>query len=215
MSAITPAPVLDYLSTLRPWPHPELELIAAEGAQAGLPIVDPHTGALLHTLTRAARAGRALEIGTAIGFSGLWIASALAPDGMLITLERDASRAAIARDHFARAGLADTATVMVGDASRYLRKVAGPFDLIFQDGDKQQYEPMLDRLIELLRPGGILVTDNVLWNGEVISGYIDAPIHEAGDTAAIAAYNQKLARDPRVFTTFLPVGDGAALSIKR
>ena len=215
MSAITPAPVLDYLSTLRPWPHPELELIAAAGAQAGLPIVDPHTGALLHTLTRVARAGRALEIGTAIGFSGLWIATALAPDGMLITLERDASRAAIARDHFARAGLADTVTVMVGDASRYLHKVSGPFDLIFQDGDKHQYEPMLNRLIELLRPGGILVTDNVLWNGEVISGYIDAPIHEAGDTAAIAAYNQKLARDPRVFTTFLPVGDGAALSIKR
>ena len=215
MSAITPAPVLDYLSTLRPWPHPELELIAAEGAQAGLPIVHPHTGALLHTLTRAARAGRALEIGTAIGFSGLWIATALAPDGMLITLERDTSRAAIARDHFARAGLVDTVTVMVGDASRYLHKVAGPFDLIFQDGDKHQYEPMLDRLIELLRPGGILVTDNVLWNGEVIPGYIDAPIHEAGDTAAIAAYNQKLARDSRVFTTFLPVGDGAALSIKR
>ena len=90
MSAITPAPVLDYLSTLRPWPHPELELIASEGKQAGLPIVDRHTGALLHTLTRAARAGRALEIGTAIGFSGLWIATALAPEGLLITLERDA-----------------------------------------------------------------------------------------------------------------------------
>jgi predicted O-methyltransferase YrrM len=215
MSAITPAPVLDYLSMLRSWPHPELEVIAAEGKRAGLPIVNPHTGALLHALTRAAGGGRALEIGTAIGCSGLWIATALAPDGMLITLERDAGRAAIARDHFAVAALADKVTVMVGDANRYLHKVAGPFDLIFQDGDKHQYAPMLDRLIGLLRPGGMLVTDNVLWNGEVIGGYIDAPIHEAADTAAIAAYNQTLARDPRVFTTFLPVGDGAALSIKR
>ena len=62
--------------------------------------------------------------------------------------------------------------MIVGDATRFLHKVAGPFDLIFQDSDKQLYEPMLDRLIELLRPGGLLVADNVLWNGEVIPGYV-------------------------------------------
>lgn len=215
MSAITPAPVLDYLGTLCSWPDPELEVIAAEGAQAGLPIVNPQTGALLHALTRTTGASRALEIGTAIGFSGLWIATALTAGGMLITLEREAERAAIARNHFAKAGADDKVSVMVGDASRYLHKVAGPFDLIFQDGDKQQYEPMLDRLIELLRPGGALVTDNVLWNGEVIDGYVETPVHDAVDTNAIAAYNQRLAHDPRVFTTFLAVGDGVALSIKR
>ena len=215
MSAITPGPVVEYLGNLRSWPHPELEVIASEGAQAGLPIVDPQTGSLLHALTRASGAGRALEIGTAIGFSGLWIASALSTSGILITLERDPQRAAIARDHFANAGVADKVSVMIGDASRYLHKIAGPFDLIFQDGDKRQYEPMLDRLVDLLRPGGVLVTDNVLWNGEVIPGYVGAPIHDAGDTAAIAAYNQRLSSDPRVLTTFLAVGDGVALSIKR
>lgn len=214
MSAITPAPVLDYLTTMRPWPHAELEGIAAEGAQAGLPIVDPQTGALLHALTRTSGAASVLEIGTAIGFSGLWIATALPAGGRLITLERDAGRAATARDHFAKAGLADQVSVMVGDASRYLHKVAGPFDLIFQDGDKHQYEPMLDRLIGLLRPGGVLVTDNVLWHGEVIPGYIDTPIHDARDTAAIAAYNQRLIRDARIFTAFLSVGDGVAVSVK-
>ncbi|MGH9175307.1 MAG: O-methyltransferase, partial [Vicinamibacterales bacterium] len=168
----------------------------------------------LHALTRTARATRALEIGTAIGYSGLWIATALPTGGLLITLERDAARAARARDHFAAAGENEKVSVMVGDASRYLHKVAGPFDLIFQDGDKAQYAPMLDRLVELLRPGGILVTDNVLWRGEVIPGYIDDPTHNAEDTAAIAAYNQRLAGDHRLYTTLLSVGDGAAISIK-
>lgn len=214
MSAITPAPVLDYLSTFRSWPHPELEAIAAAGAQAGLPIVDPQTGALLHMLTRAIGASRVLEVGTAIGFSSLWIATALTASGMLITLERDAGRAASAREHLAKAGAGEKVSVMVGDASRYLHKIAGPFDLVFQDSDKRQYEPMLDRLIELLRPGGVLVTDNALWSGEVIPGYVDTPIHDAVDTAAIAAYNHRLAADPRIFTTFLAVGDGVAISIK-
>ncbi len=214
MSAITPAPVLDYLAAHRHTPHPELDVIAAEGRSDGLPIVDPQTGALLHALTLAAGVRRVLEIGTAIGYSGLWIATALPADGQLITLERDAGRAARARDHFAAAGVAAKVSVMVGDASRYLHKIAGPFDLIFQDGDKHQYQPMLDRLIQLLRPGGTLVTDNVLWSGEVVPGYIEPPARDAADTAAIAAYNRTLVADTRLVTTLLPVGDGVAVSVK-
>ena len=102
MSVITPPPVRDYLASLRRLPHSELEVVAREGLAQDIPVVDPQTGALLHTIIRAARARRVLEIGTAIGYSGLWIATALPPDGQLITLERDASRAAIAREHFAR-----------------------------------------------------------------------------------------------------------------
>ena len=214
MTVITPVPIVEYLSGLRRTPHPELDVIAAEGRAAGLPIVDPQTGALLHALTRAARATRVLEIGTAIGYSSLWIATALAPGSQLITLERDAERAARAREHLVAAGVTDTVSVVIGDASRFLHKVAGPFDLIFQDGDKALYAPMLDRLVELLRTGGVLVTDNVLWRGEVVPGYIRDPTHKAEDTASIAAYNQRLANEPQLYTTFLPVGDGAAVSIK-
>ena len=214
MSAITPDAVLDYLTTLRRPPHPQLDAIAAEGRSAGLPIVEPQTGALLHAFTRAIGANRVLEIGTAIGYSGTWIATALPENGTLISLERDAARAARAREHFAAAGLAGQISVIVGDASRYLHKVAGPFDLIFQDGDKAQYEPMRPRLVELLRPGGVLITDNVIWSGEVIPGYIASPKHRSEDTEAIAAYNRNLAADSRLYTIFLQVGDGAAISIK-
>ena len=215
MRVILPAPVLDYLSTLARLPHPELGVVRAEGTAQGIPIVDAQSGALLHALTRASRAARVLEIGTAIGYSGLWIATALPADGMLITLERDRARAEVARAHFEAAGVSGRVTVMIGDATQYLHKIAGPFDLIFQDADKASYSPLLDRLIQLLRPGGALVTDNVLWSGEVVPGFVNPPKRSAADTAAIAAYNQNLAADARLFTTFLPIGDGVALSVKQ
>jgi predicted O-methyltransferase YrrM len=214
MSQITPTAIEHYLAGLSRLPHPELEVVSREGASTGLPIVHAATGALLHALARAMRSRRILEIGTAIGYSMLWLATALPADGMILTMERDEARAARAREHAAAAALADRVTVMTGDASRYLHKVAGPFDLVFQDGDKTSYGPMLNRLVALLRPGGALVTDNVLWQGEVVPGLVVPPVRDAADTAAIAEYNRRLASDSRLFTTFLPVGDGVAVSVK-
>jgi predicted O-methyltransferase YrrM len=214
MSDITPAPIVNYLASLTRLPHPHLAVVADEGRAADLPIVHQATGALLHALAQALGARRILEIGTAIGYSMLWLATALPEGGKILTLERDEARAARARHHAVAADVDDRVTVMVGDAARYLSKVAGPFDLVFQDGDKTQYEPMLDRLVSLLRPGGALVTDNVLWDGEVVPGFVLRPTRDATDTAAIAAYSRRLGADPRLFTTFLPVGDGVAVSLK-
>ncbi|MEO7132987.1 MAG: O-methyltransferase [Vicinamibacterales bacterium] len=214
MANITPQPVIDYLALLRRDPHERLAVIDHEGRGEGLPLVYPDTGALLHTLARACAARRVLEIGTAIGYSTLWMATALPPDGALITMEYDAGRAARAREHFAAAGYGDRISVIVGDATRFLHKVTGPFDLIFQDSDKQLYEPMLDRLIALLRPGGLLVADNVLWNGEVIPGYVTGKKYSEDDTAAIVSFSRKIGNDPRLYTSFLQVGDGVSVSVK-
>jgi predicted O-methyltransferase YrrM len=211
---ITPQPIAEYFSTLRRLPHAELEAIAAEGRAESLPIVDSQTGALLHVLTRCSAARRVLEIGTAIGYSGLWIATGLPADGMLITLERNAERAARARAHFEAAGMGARVSVMIGEADRHLHKVAGAFDLIFQDGDKHQYEPMLDRLVNLLRPGGVLVTDNALWSGEVVEGYVESPQRDEAETRAIRDYNRRLVADPRLYTTIVAVGDGVAISVR-
>jgi caffeoyl-CoA O-methyltransferase len=193
---------------------PLLIEIAAEGARRNLPLIDAEVGALLRVQAAAIGARRILEIGTAIGYSGIWLARALPPDGMLITMELDLKRAEEARKNFARADLAGRATVMAGDVSRMLRKVSGPFDLIFQDGDKQLYVPLLAKLIELLRPGGLLITDNVLWDGEVVPDFLPEPEREPGDTAAIAAYNQALATETRLLTTWLPLRDGVSISVK-
>ena len=214
MATLVHPAVVDYLAGLSGLPHPQLDVVAHEGHAEGLPIVLPDTGALLHALTRIGGARRVLEIGTAIGYSALWMATALPQDGLILSLERDAARAARARAHLRAAGMDTKASVMVGDATRFLHKVAGPFDLIFQDGDKPGYLTMLDRLHDLLRPGGILVTDNVLWSGAVVPGMTPGRMRDADDTAAIAAYNTRLAADARFYTVWLPIGDGVAVSTK-
>jgi predicted O-methyltransferase YrrM len=214
MGNITPQPIVEYLTPLRRDPHERLAAIDREGRAEGLPLVYPDTGALLHTLALASGARRILEIGTCIGYSTLWLATALPPDGSLITMEFDAARAARARDHFAAAGVADRVNVIVGDATRFLHKVAGPFDLVFQDSNKVLYEPMLDRLVSLLRPGGLLVADNILWNGEVVPGYVAQKKYSDEDTAAIVSFSKRLAADPGLYTSFLQVGDGVSVSVK-
>jgi predicted O-methyltransferase YrrM len=214
MTTLVHPAVVQYVTRLVRLPHPELEAVEHEGRAEGLPIVLPDTGALLHALVRLTGARRVLEIGTAIGYSTLWMATALPPDGQLISLERDAGRAARARAHAAAAGVDERVHVMVGDASRFLHKVAGPFDLIFQDGDKPGYLTALDRLWELLRPGGVLACDNVLWSGAVVPGMMPTQERSAEDTDALSTFNQQLSADTRFQTVWIPVGDGLSISTK-
>lgn len=216
MGQIVPDAVETYLASLNRQSDPVLREIARDGEPLGTLLIDPEVGALLRVLTLTTKATRVLEIGTAIGYSGVWIAGVLPKDGMLITMEIDESRAKIARDNFTRAGVSDRVNVVVGDAARMLHKIAGPFDLVFQDGDKKQYGPMLDTLVDLLRPGGLLVTDNVLWSGDVVPGFNRTPHHKhAGDTQAIAAYNERITSHPSLATSILPLRDGVAISVKR
>jgi predicted O-methyltransferase YrrM len=149
---------------------------------------------LLELLIRATRAGRILEVGAGRGASGLEIAAALPSDGRLITLERDAAAGLEARAAFAAAGLDRQVTVMIGDAVRYLHKIAGPFDFILQDSEPSQYGTLHDKLVPLLGPGAMLVTRRV---------------------AAAGDYNRLLAADARLTTAFLDIDDGLALSVKR
>ena len=215
MGRIVPDAVESYLVSINTLDDQLLKDIAAQGAAESLPLVDAEVGALLRVLAASVQATRILEIGTAIGYSGIWLAGMLPSDGLLLTLEKNADRAQIARKNFQRAGLADRVNVMIGDAARLLAKIAGPFDLIFQDGHKPMYGTLLDRLVELLRPGGLLITDNVLWDGEVVPGFVDTPQRDADDTRAIAEYNQQLGRHPLLMTSTVPLRDGVAISVKR
>ena len=215
MVQIVPEPVERYLSGLNRVTGQVLIDIAHEGAEQHLPLIDAEVGALLRVLAHALGATRMLEIGTAIGYSGIWLAGALPAGGMLLTMELDRERARTARANFERAGLADRASVIIGDAQRMIAKVSGPFDLIFQDGDESLYLPMLETLVARLRPGGLLISDNVLWDGEVVPGLVADPQRSAGDTLAIAEYNQRLNTHPQLMTTTVPLGDGVAISVKR
>lgn len=215
MGQIVADPVERYLSGLNRAGDEVLSDIARAGKEQQLPLVDAEVGALLRVLATAVDARRILEIGTAIGYSGIWMAGALPQNGMLLTLEKDPDLARTARANFERAGLASRASVIIGDAQVTIAKVSGPFDLIFQDGSKPLYVTLLDRLVALLRPGGLLVTDNVLWDGEVIPGYVENPSKKVEDTRAIAEYNERLNAHPSLTTATVPLRDGVAISVKR
>ena len=214
MGQIVPDAIERYLEGLNRAGDPVLDEIARGNATRGLPLVDAEVGALLRVLATSIKASRILEIGTAIGYSGIWLARALPADGMLVTMEFNEDRAREARENFARAGVADRVSVVVGDAQLKIAKVSGPFDLIFQDGDKTLYTPLLDRLVALLRPGGLLITDNVLWDGEVIPGFAATSQHDAVDTRAIIEYNQRVAAHPALLTSIVPLRDGVSISVK-
>ena len=215
MGQIVPDLVERYLSGLNHAADAVLDAIARDGDAAHLPLVDAEVGALLRVLASSIGATRILEIGTCIGYSGIWLAGALPKHGMLITMEKDAARAAIAKANFERAGLSDRVSVMVGDAALKIVKVSGPFDLIFQDGHKPLYNTLLEPLVARLRPGGLLITDNVLWNGEVVPGFVNTPARNADDTRAISEYNERLASHPQLLTSIVPLRDGVAISVKR
>ena len=215
MGTIVPAQIERYLARLNRAGSPLLDAIARSGAERDLPLIDAEVGALLRVLVLATGATKILEVGTAVGYSGIWLAGALPPGGMLVTLEVDEARAGEARENFARAGLADRTTIIVGDAALKLAKVAGPFDLIFLDTDKQLYGKLLDRLVALLRPGGLLVTDNVLWDGEVVPGYVARPKRRPEDTQAVVDYNERVAAHPDLMTAIVPLRDGLSISVKK
>lgn len=214
MGAIVPGAVERYLAKLNRGSTAVLDDIAHANESRGLPLVDAEVGALLRVLATSVGANQILEIGTAIGYSGIWLAGALPPGGMLFTIDINEGRAKEARKNFARAGLEDRVSVLVGDAKLKLAKVSGPFDLIFQDGDKLQYSPLLDRLVALLRPGGLLVTDNVLWDGEVVPDFVANPQNNRDDTRAIAEYNERVAVHPQLRTSIVPLRDGVSISVR-
>jgi Predicted O-methyltransferase len=215
MGHIVPDPIERYLAGLNHLADPVLEDMARTGAAEDLPLIDAEVGALLRVLATSIGAKRILEIGTAIGYSGIWLAGALPSNGMLVTIEMDEERARRARQNFARAGFADRANVIVGDAKLMIAKVSGPFDVIFQDGAKSLYTPLLDRLVALLRPGGLLVTDNVLWDGEVVPGFKKKRTRDAADGRAIAEYNERINAHPALMTATVPLRDGVAIAVKR
>lgn len=190
-----------YFCELLLTPDPALDAALASSAAASLPPISvaPNQGKMLHLLARAARATRILELGTLGGYSTIWLARALAPDGTLITLEADATCTRVARENLSRAGLADIAEVRLGraiDTLPILHAEGRRFDFIFIDADKQNYPAYLEWSLKLATPGAMLIADNVVREGEII----DAA--SADDRVqGVRRFNQMLASDPRVNAT--------------
>lgn len=195
---------------------PVLAEIRARSAQAGLPAiaVGPMDGLHLEVLARTVAARKVVEIGTLGGYSGVCLARGLVPGGILHTVELDPARAAVARESFERAGLADRVRIHLGHALERLRELEreGPFDLVFIDADKTGYPAYLAWAEQHLRVGGLVVADNAL-----AFGFIHAPDASGVDEPkiiALRAFAERLVRGGRFRATMLPTGEGMALGVK-
>ncbi len=169
----------------------------------------PLVGRLLELCARAVRARRILELGSGFGYSALWLARGLEPDGTLLCVDGSAENAARAAEVFRRAGIAEKVRYEVDDALALLDRTAGPFDLIFNDIDKEQYPAALPKLLPRLRQGGLLLTDNLLWYGRVATEEPAAP-----STRAVREYTRLLYASPELLTVILPLRDGVGVSLR-
>lgn len=190
---------------------PELAAVAEttrSETEAPVMMVGPLEGALLGTLVHVLGAARVLEIGTFTGYSALWMARALPPDGRIITCEIDDHHAALARRHFDADPFGDRIELRHGPALETIGSLDGPFDLVFIDADKPGYPDYFDALVPKLADRGIIAADNVLWSGTVLD-----PTDDNG--RALAAFNRKVADDPRVEQVMLTVRDGLTMIRRR
>ncbi len=196
---------------------PALTQAVDDATRAGLPMIQVPAalGKLLGMLVRAVGARRVLEIGTLGGYSAIWMARALPPDGRLLSLEVSERHAEIARANLARAGVVDRVEVRVGRALDLLPALADghPFDLVFIDADKTSYPDYLDWALRLTRPGSMIVADNVIRGGEVAD-----PDNTAADIRALDRFNRLAAADPRLDAIIVPNrggNDGILLAVVR
>lgn len=190
------------------------ELIEETRALGGLAVMQiaPEQGALLTLLARAVGARRAIEVGTFTGYSALCIARGLPEDGELLACDLSEEWTRIARRYWERDGVAERIRLELAPAAETLRALpeAEAFDLAFVDADKESYLVYYEAILRRLRPGGLLLADNVLWGGRVI----DASDGEAS-TRAIREFNERVAKDERVDRVMLPVADGLTIARKR
>lgn len=189
-------------------PFPVVERLEREIQAEGQPAVGRQTGGLLRALARARRAERILEIGTNLGYSGLWLAAGLAPRGTFEGIELDPSLAQRAGANLHEA-IGQRASVHQGAALDVLPRLAeGAYDLIFLDAVKAEYPRYLDHALRLAKPNAIVAADNMFWSGKAW----DAASDDA-DTRGVREYTRRIFAEPRLTSTIVPVEDGLAVSV--
>lgn len=210
MGGITMGPVEDYLYSLLPAREDVLAEMEAEAASRDIPIVGPAVGRLFQQLALMIGAKTVFELGSAIGYSTLWWARAVGDGGRVYYTDSDSKNAEQAKRYFQRAGVADRITIKTGDALELLSEDKQPFDIIFNDVDKEDYPRVFRLAVPRLRKGGLFVTDNVLWSGKVAQ-----PNPGESTTKAILEFNRLLYNSSDLFTTILPLRDGVAVAVKK
>ena len=203
-----------YINSLDPGNTEFLEKLEKDALSSGVPIIRREMQSFIKVLLAVKKPKRILEVGTAIGFSTLLMCEYGLPDLEITTLENYEKRIPVAKENFLRAGRNGQITLLEGDAGQILKELEGKYDLIFMDAAKGQYIHWLEDVIRLLAPEGILLSDNVLQEGELIESHYLVERRNRTIYKRMREYLYTLKHDKRLMTSILPLGDGAALSIK-
>ena len=194
---------------------PFLDEIEKYAMETDVPIIRKSMQSFLRFLLQMQKPMKILEVGTAIGFSAL-LMSEYAPEGCEITtIEKYEPRIPIARENFKKAGKQDVITLLEGDAADILKELTGSYDMIFMDAAKGQYIHFMPDILRLLKEGGLLVSDNVLQDGDVIESRFAVTRRNRTIHARMREYLYELTHHPVLETCILPVGDGITLSVKK
>ncbi|MDD6231599.1 O-methyltransferase [Frisingicoccus sp.] len=206
--------MLDYILSLDKDESPLIRTIEQEAVRDYVPIIRKESRNLLRVLLKIKKPGRVLEVGTAIGFSAILMGECLPDDSHITTIEKYEKRIPVARENFKRAGMEEKITLIEGDASEVLKELSGPFDFIFMDAAKGQYIHFFPEVMRLLRSGGILVSDNVLQDGDVVESRYAVVRRNRTIHSRMREYLWTLKHMDGLETIVLPIGDGMTVSVK-
>ena len=191
-----------------------LETIEGEARAADVPIIRREMQSFLKVLLMLKKPERVLEVGTAVGFSALLMSEYVPDECRITTIENYEKRIPIARENFRRAGKEGQITLLEGDAAEVLKRLDGPYDFVFMDAAKGQYIHYLPDILRLLTPGGCLVSDNVMQDGDVIESRFAVERRNRTIHARMREYLYELKHNDELTTSIIPLGDGVAVSIK-
>jgi caffeoyl-CoA O-methyltransferase len=209
MASVLPEHVNDYLVQLARPENPILLEMEALAREENFPIVGPECGRVLHQVALLTGAKRVFEMGSGYGYSTLWFALAMGPEGRIFHTDGDVNNTGKAREFLARAGHENQVAFKTGIAQDVLKRTPGEFDVIFIDVDKEQYPECYDLARERVRVGGAILIHNTLWSGRVMD-----PGNQDPATVGIRGYLQRMWADPDFVSSFLPMHDGLGFSVR-
>ncbi|MCH5279822.1 MAG: O-methyltransferase [Lachnospiraceae bacterium] len=204
-----------YINSLEMGGPSYLNELEAYAGQTQVPIIRKEMQSFMRTLLMMNKPKQILEVGTAIGFSALWMSEYMPKDGHITTIEKYEKRIPIARENFKKYGKEDQITLLEGDAADILCELDGPFDLIFMDAAKGQYIHFLPEVLRLLNKGGVLLSDNVLQDGAIIESKYAVTRRDRTIHKRMREYLYTLKNHEQLETAILTLGDGVALSVKK
>ena len=206
--------MLDYILSLDRDSSLLVRTIEQEAIRDYVPIIRKESQSLLRVLLKIKKPGQVLEVGTAIGFSAILMGECLPQDSHITTIEKYEKRIPVAKENFKRAGMENKITLLEGDAVEILKGLEGLYDFIFMDAAKGQYIHFLPEVLRLLAPGGILVSDNVLQDGDVVESRYAVVRRNRTIHSRMRDYLWTLKHMEGLETMVLPIGDGMTVSVK-